>query len=115
MNYRKEWGGKESELYTFQGLPAFVYPAPQLSDAFADLVIGLGLPASNTKQYQRGVVGCSDDVRYSDKWEAESYVMVTILAIIGALILIGTLMESIERYTEWAVLLYLLIFTFDMT
>ena len=45
-----------------------MYPAPQLSDAFGDLVIGLGLPASNVKQYQRGVVGCSDDARYSDTW-----------------------------------------------
>ena len=60
-------------------------------------MIGLGLPASNVKQYQRGVVGCSDDARYSDQWAAESYVMVTILAVIGALILIGTLMELVER------------------
>ena len=85
-----------------------MYPAPQLSDAFADLVIGLGLPASNTKQYQRGVVGCSDDVRYSDQWKAESYVMVTILAIIGTLILIGTLMESIERLATYIHLFSLL-------
>ena len=85
-------------MFTVQGLPAFVYTAPQLSDAFGDLMIGgLGLPASNVKQYQRGVVGCSDDSRYSDHWAPESYVMVTILAIIGALILIGTLIEFVER------------------
>ena len=57
----------------------------------------MGLPASNTRQYQRGVVGCSDDPRYSDDWRAENYVMVTILAIIGALVLVASLVELVER------------------
>ena len=82
----------------FQGLPAVVYTAPQLSDAFGDFIISsLNLPANTVHQYQRGVVGCSDDARYSGQWKAENYVMVTVLAIIGALILVGTLMEAVDR------------------
>ena len=41
-------------------------------------------------------VGCSDRDIYSGTWKAENYVVVTILAVIGFFILLGTVLDVKE-------------------
>ena len=83
------------QIFKHLNLNLIVASSPNLPDSMAMIV---GADEETKELTQMSVVGCTDDDKYHE-WRTENYLVVVLLSVIGFFILVGTILELIERFS----------------